>query len=642
MYNIREQGWKFPGNGNGQIRGFSDAGIETYGGNELQALARETCQNSLDAIRENETEVRVEFERHYINASEVPGYDDYANILKNCQIYWSMSKSEKAIAYLKTAVKAIRENKVYVLRISDYNTTGLLGPYDDRFDGWNALTKIDGGATKSGDKAGSFGIGKNAPFCNSYYRLVFYRTLNDEGEKAAQGISRLLSFPEDRNNVMNTMTTGIGYYGNSTNNRPVVAIPQLDSLSERKEKGTDVFVYGFNGIGSGWIDDMCVEILENFMMSIYNGKLSVKIQSFHLNSNTLGAYMEKYRSKLKQAYCFYLALARVNDVVERIKDFHGLGTLKLRVLVDQNEKLNRKIVITRTSGMKLFTLGNISRAISFSGILEMQGDKLNEYFREMETPAHDKWLPTRHHNPVQAKEYFDELKEWIREIVLSLGEYSSEEEIEVEGLSGVLQNESELAHKKSEDDKKETLNNNLGTIKVTPRISQEKTAKGLFFGSDGIGQSKTSDVTGNVDPAGKEPTTRTLGGTRSRTKREPHVGLPNPGGNDTVHKSSGGEKNCPLENVRIVKTSNNSYRVSFSIPHNILSGHAEILAIGENGKSSRLRILSADALSGCMDICPVNQRINFLSMSGNEKVSFNFSLVDNKEYAMEVNVYEHN
>ncbi|MBK5261257.1 MAG: hypothetical protein JJE17_01640 [Peptostreptococcaceae bacterium] len=636
--------WNFPGNGNGQIRGFSDAGIETYGGNELQALARETCQNSLDAIRDNETEVRVEFERHYINANEMPGHEDYAKILKKCQVFWSESKSEKAIAYLKTAVKAINENKLYVLRISDYNTTGLLGPYDDRFDGWNALTKIDGGATKSGDKAGSFGIGKNAPFCNSYYRLVFYRTLNDEGEKAAQGISRLLSFPEDSNNAnaMNSMTTGIGYFGNSTNNRPVVSIPSLDSLSVREEKGTDVFVYGFSVIGSGWIDDMCVEILENFMMSIYNGKLSVKIQNFHLNSNTLGAYMEKYRSKLKQAYCFYLALARANDVVERVKDFHGLGTLKLRVLVDQNEKLNKKIMITRTSGMKLFTLGYISRAISFSGILEMRGGKLNEYFREMETPAHDKWLPSRHHNPAEAKEYFDELKEWIREIVLSLGEYSSDEEIEVEGLSGILQNESELARKQSEDDKKETLNNNLGTVMVTPRASQEKTTKGLFFGSDGVGQAETTDVPGTVNPGGREPTTRKLGGTRTRTKRDPHVGLPNPDGNDTVHKSSGGEKNCPLENVRIVKISNNSFRVSFSLPHSILSGHAEILAVGENGKSSRLKILAADALSGCMDIRVANQKINFSSMSGNDKVSFKFSIMDNKEYAMEVNVYEHN
>lgn len=42
--------WNFPGNGNGQIRGLADAGIETFTGDEIRSLARETCQNSLDAI----------------------------------------------------------------------------------------------------------------------------------------------------------------------------------------------------------------------------------------------------------------------------------------------------------------------------------------------------------------------------------------------------------------------------------------------------------------------------------------------------------------------------------------------------------------------------------------------------------------
>lgn len=634
--------WNFPGNGNGQIRGFSDAGIETFGGNELQALARETCQNSLDAIRENEQEVQVEFKSYFINTSEMPGYDEYAEVLNKCQTYWEKSNSVKTNVYLKKALKEIKENKSYVLRISDYNTMGLLGPYDDRFDGWNALTKIDGGATKSGDKAGSFGIGKNAPFCNSYYRLVFYRTLNDENEIAAQGISRLLSFPNDVNNAMNTMTTGIGYFGNVENNRPVSSIAALDNMSVRKEKGTDVFVYGFNGIGNYWIDEMCIEILDNFIMSIYNEKLSVKIQDKRITVTSLSDYMEKYKTKLRQAYCYYLVLARKSNALEFNNDFHGLGTLRLRILVEPNEKLNRKILVTRTSGMKLFALGNISRAISFSGILEMRGEKLNEYFREMETPAHDKWLPSRHQNPDQAKLYFEELKEWIRDIVLSLGEYSSEEEIEVEGLSGVLQDESELSRKQSDEDKKETLNNNLGTIVITSRATQQKTSKGLFYGSDGSGATRTSDVAGTISTDGGDSATRTLGGTRKRSKKDPHRGLSDPEGRDTVHKSSGEDRNCLLENVRIMKVSNNRFRVSFSLPYNILDGHVEIVTVGENGKSNRLKIESAKGLIGCNDVRVSHQRIDFSSMSGNEKVRLEFSLIDNRDYAMEVNVYEHN
>ena len=42
-------GWNFPSNDNGQINGISEAGIETFKGSPFPSLAREICQNSLDA-----------------------------------------------------------------------------------------------------------------------------------------------------------------------------------------------------------------------------------------------------------------------------------------------------------------------------------------------------------------------------------------------------------------------------------------------------------------------------------------------------------------------------------------------------------------------------------------------------------------
>ncbi len=187
--------WNFPNNGCGQTRGISDAGIETFTGTEIQSLAREICQNSLDAIPEGTSDcIEVEFERYLIKSSDIPGYNDYKNKIEKALTYWSSRKGEKTVKYLNNASRAINNADAYVLRISDFNTTGLLDPYGNSDEGWNALTKIDGGATKTGDKAGAFGIGKNAPFCNSDYRLVFYRTLNTDNEIAAQGISRFISF----------------------------------------------------------------------------------------------------------------------------------------------------------------------------------------------------------------------------------------------------------------------------------------------------------------------------------------------------------------------------------------------------------------------------------------------------------------
>lgn len=630
--------WNFPNNGGGQIRGISDAGIETFTGTEIQSLAREICQNSLDAsdLKTNES-VHVEFERYRINTTEIPGYADYRDKINKAKNYWASKRSEKTITYLNTAFKAISKPNTYVLRISDYNTIGLLEPYGESDNGWNALIKIDGGATKTGDKAGAFGIGKNAPFCNSDYRLVFYRTLNADGEVAAQGVSRFISFPEDLNDTRNTMTTGIGYYGNTEGNLPISAISELDNLNTRDKIGTDVFVYGFNA-NFDWATDVTCEILNNFLMAIYRNQLSVSVENHLITSKTLSEYVHRYKTNLKEAVCYYKVLTNSTTKIFT-KDFHGLGTLKLSVLVDSEDKLNRKILVTRTSGMKLFAIGNISRLITFSGILEMQGKELNEYFREMETPAHDKWVPARYtQNPTQAKEYHNELKQWIRDIVLRLGEYSSDEEIEVEGLGGVLQKESSAATQQGKS-KKEELDT-IGDIVIQPQASASSKTKGLFYGTDGNGQSQMRDTEGTVGK-GQFPTTRTLGGHRTRVKKETHKGTPAPGGRDTVHEIYVGNTNQPLKNLRIIKAGVGKYKVSFIVSKDIASGHIEIVAVGENGKYNKLHIKAAKEMLNCCNVSSNGVIISFLEMKANEKTAIEFSLVDSRDYAMEVNVYEH-
>lgn len=633
--------WKFPHNGYGQVRGVSDAGIETFTGTEIQSLAREICQNSLDAAVEgSDAAVKVDFKQYRISSSEIPGYEQYASKIKKAYDYWSKKNSEKTIKVLTKALDSINRPNTKVLRISDFNTTGLSHPYEDSDEGWNALTKLDGGATKTGDKAGAFGIGKNAPFTNSDYRLVFYRTLNEDHEIAAQGMSRFISFPEDLSDSMNTMTTGIGYYGNPQGNLPVDSIRELEELYKRSEMGTDVFIYGFNA-GAEWDKDVINEVLENFLMSIHKNLLSVTVADKKIDRLTLSKYLGTYNAKVKNAYWYYQVLIRSETKVFT-RDFHGLGTLKLSVLVDSSEKLNRKILITRSSGMKLFALGNMSRIISFSGILEMEGKELNEFFREMETPAHDKWLPSRHSTNVPlAKEYNSELKDWVRECIQSLGEHSSDDEIEVAGLAGVLQKESDKTTQRGDDSNNESLQDTIGSITIQPRTSKTK-PKGLFYGSEGNGKSKNMDTEGSVGVDGSDPTTRNLGGTRHRSKKDTHKGRVVVGGHDTVHKRYGGDINQELKNVRVIKTSRNTYRVSFVLPRDIRAGHVEIVTVGENGKSNRLAIHSASELIGCTGIKKSSESVSFSSMKGNEKVQFEITLLDSRDYAMEVNVYEHN
>lgn len=538
--------WNFPGNQDGQVKGVADAGIENFNGTELSSLARENCQNSLDAaLNDSNPDVLVEFERYFVPKKQIPGIMEYRNILKKCKDFWDRSKSEKAKLFLKDAIKEAEKENTFLLRISDYNTTGLSDPYTQSdhpfnfsFDGWNALIKIDGGANKGDDKAGAFGIGKSAPFSNSHYRLVFYRTYNQKYERAAQGISRLMSYQDGA-----LMTSGIGYYGEIKGNNPVEVIPELDSINRRSEIGTDVFIYGFKS-ASDWETEITVALLESFLMSFFNEQLRVKVQGREINKKSLPGYMERVHRErpgaTKGTYGNYLALTRTEGVHIYSQDFHGMGILELRLLVDPNEKLDRKVLIVRKAGMKLFRLGNISKLVPFTGILELQGKDLNSYFRAMETVAHDNWEPGRHPNPKQAKAYYEEIKDWIRSCVAELAENTSDDEIDVEGLGGVLQKEPEAVEIGDSDNKRENINDHLGNIDVLERPIKTP-SKGFFYGKGDEGRSQSTTTSGTLGKMG-EAGLRILKGKRKRKKLDTHRGIPDPNGKDVVvQKKAGGE-----------------------------------------------------------------------------------------------------
>lgn len=639
--------WNFPKSG-GQIRGVADAGVEMFSGNLIPSLARETCQNSLDALRKGQSIVRVEIINYVMPTKEIPGYSDLKKVFQQLKSYWGES-SDKAKIFLDNAIKALNSFQINVLRISDYNTTGLSKPYDYSLNStWNSMTKIDGGSTKPGDKNGGFGIGKNAPYANSLLRTIFYRTLTEDGEVAAQGISRLLSYPEDENMPLETMTSGFGYYGDSNYNRPIELIDELNEINQRTEVGTDLFIYGFNKDASSknWKYDVIVEILNNFLVAIYTEKLEVNVDGVIINKAKLPELIDEYiknnkKAESKTCYSNYLVLTsdKTNVIV---KEFHSLGNLKLSVLIDPNLDLDKKILRTRKSGMKLFTRKNVSRAIVFSAILEFEGDKLKEFFKILEPPTHDKWESDRMVNDVlRAQAYIDEVFKWEQEVIWKLGENSETEEIDVEGLNEILSNQVEESQAISQE-KKETIDYRLGEIQIINRPKKMK-EHGNFYSAQGIDENNESEeVQGIIDDMdGEVPAKRKLKGQTPRKKREKHSGAPSEEGTDIVNvRKPGGEK-IKLNKLRLFKTGSNIYSVSFVLPYTILKGHIDIGCIGENNKSKKFSIISAKSISNCEGIKVVSKRIEFDKIIGETTVKILFEILDNQNFAMEVNVYEH-
>ena len=661
--------WNFPENNSGQARGIADAGMATFQGNRIGALAREICQNSLDALKDGEDGVTVTFAWRSVPKKRMPGYAAVKRALEDAKAFWDTQTSPDTQNFLKEAVRKINDPlDMMVLRMSDDHTTGLSYPYEpNRLDGWNALTRLDGGATKAGDSAGSFGIGKNAPFVSSWCRLVFYRTLNEQGERAAQGMMRLVSFPKQGD--ADHLTTGIGYYGNPQRNLPVPEIPELEALNRREGTGTDVFVYGFQSpkdvdteMGS-WDEDIKLELLSNFIYAIYRNRLTVVFENNAgtreiLERSSIGRYVEKFyarskKAKVKNLYNTYLLLRYSERVNSFSTPFHGLGTLNLRCLNQEGEpSLNRQVLVVRKSGMTLYYMKSISKTINFTGILELQGEKLNAFFRAMENTDHTKWEAKRHPSPSRAKLYLKEMRDWVQDSVISLVDKQVvDEEVEVKGLSSMLQEGAmelppTIALVESQEQPKETIQPAHSEFETAQQPAPEP-SRGILHRNQPAEQGKetgqTKKTKGTITERGIHSVMRLLKGTRKRKKKTMHKGEEDPQGKDLLLKPERGKwQDVPLQSLRILKLSGNHYRLLFEVPVPVRKGRLEIVTVGENGKSVLLRAGKIQSWTNLEVAEVIDGSIHFCNLQPGNRVKLEFSLLAEKEYAMEVHAYEDN
>lgn len=338
--------WSFPSNNNGDVNGISNSGVETFQGTPLKSLAREICQNSLDAALDENT-VTVDFISFELSKEEIPGAEDLCDAFKRSLKFWEPKKAQD---FFKAALDVMNAEKIPFLRISDYNTTGLCGSDGEYNTPWCNLTKSSGASDKAGTSGGSFGIGKYAPFACSSFRTVFYSTLDKDGKSAYQGISRITSFRNDNNEI----TSGVGYCGGENNspvfNQQLVLDP---AYSRPKGKtGTDVYIAGFRK-SIDWKSDIVASILDGFLYAIYTGKLVVHVDDITISKEHLTELCNDYKEYLTENANNYYAINPVS--VES-----GKGTDPVKQFLEMYTALKdsaRNCLLLKAQGQTLQEIG---------------------------------------------------------------------------------------------------------------------------------------------------------------------------------------------------------------------------------------------------------------------------------------------
>jgi hypothetical protein len=301
--------WIFPSNNGGEVDGFNNASIDTFNGTKLFSVVRETIQNSMDARLDKDKPVRVCFALSNIEKNNAVGVNELVPFLQSAgdTARSQQSATHTSVKFFEHAVQTINSAKtIPVFTISDFNTCGLEGDYDDtdskfKGDKWYALIKGSGLSQKSTDGAlGSFGHGSKAPFAASSLRTIFYYSQiskNGKPESRFQGKSILQSIRLKDS----MMTQGTGYFSNSEKCDPILNadIPTwIKRLRDSAGNGTGTtIVVPFPDLGSNednfW-QEMQISIIHNFYLAIKNENLEVEFNGKEsLNAKNLVSQFEK-------------------------------------------------------------------------------------------------------------------------------------------------------------------------------------------------------------------------------------------------------------------------------------------------------------------------------------------------------------
>lgn len=432
----KKGGWRAPANDSGELVGYNDLARVSFGIRTVHYLVRETIQNSLDARRDDaEGAVLVSFQSFDIPRERFPGREDFQNILERC--FLSNRDDKKCREAFERAADVLKAERIAVLRISDFRTRGLEGALaGEKGSLWSGLVKEQGFSVQKEENAGgSFGIGKAVVYSCSELRTAFFASLDKDGVESYTGVAKLVSYRDEKDR----WTTGTVYYSDE-NKKALLDIFTLDPAFRRRTSGTDIFIMGLVPI-EGLEQEMIRAVLDNFLLAIWLGNLEVEIGDHRITKTSLGLYADslpvektagsphhkEYYEENRMIQRYARMLLGEDEATQRIElraaeygAKYGFPDGAATLFLTRGEGLNRRILMSRHIGMKLFEQKGFPSGIDFTGIFLIKENAMGQAFRRIEVPSHDAWEPGVLQDAAeekQAKEMYLGLKRYLKEKV---------------------------------------------------------------------------------------------------------------------------------------------------------------------------------------------------------------------------------
>lgn len=626
---MNEEKWRFKGNNHTQESGIDTPDMETFAKDPLASLAREICQNSIDA-RRGEAKVKIEFNTFEIPKIRIPGYQRLLKEIESAISYWK-DKNKIITETLNEMLYEINKDMITCLRISDFNTIGLKGVTDTEKSPFFLLTKGSGISDKTGTTGGSKGIGKFASFVASSFNTVFYYTQNLDDEEGYIGISKLCS---TRIEGTDEKTIGIGYYSSDEKNSPILKNFDLDKNFKRTSPGTDVYILGFRKT-QNWKKEIITKILDSFMYAIQNEDLEITINDTIIDNITLKEIVnneELIISNSKKDLISQYALLNDKDVFIKEIEVMGYGEATIYLKgYDRKEASSAtgRCVIIRYPYMKIKSILT-SPGIPSSSMCVIGDNGLNEILRGIENPQHTNWEPKRINDrslQQEVRSIIRNLESQIKDYIIKTLSSSDSKESDIEGAGDYLPdliedsggsyvdniNEKPLVIKRIKNKIKET---NLST----PADEDSGLAPDLGSIDEGEG---TPFPEGRNEGKGKTPhDNENEGGSKE--------------GDSEILKATA------LSGIRyyffVVNKANSECVISFQSPYEKENCLLELNHLDDGNRRYKINILNANVNNKEAEVKDGN--IINLSIKQNEFYKIKIKIDAKKIYASEVKLYE--
>ena len=446
-----EYKWDFPLAGTSDDEGANNSTIKEFRQAAYSKLVKEALQNSLDARVDPKKPVKVIFEKQTIDSSDVPGASQiYESICESCE-YFPDGKNHEPIEQEKKYAKKyfVEEHRIPVLKISDYNTTGLTGVNDleNRKTHWYGLVKSFNQSNKGDGENGSQGVGKFSHFAYSTIQTVLYGTYTNDNYFGFQGKIILTTHYHNRKKYLSKARFG-ELNDDKTDVKPITDPNKVPIIFRRGQNpGTDVYILGFETEDHDWKKEIALSVLENFFYAISENNIEIEIREdnqpqilinkFNLEKELqLAAQYFKVHEENLEPFKFtaneYWEVVKEGKCVE--KDFKykwkSYGKYKLYLSLNDSQEKRKGILLMRQGGMKIREKTDFRIPLNFKGLFIATGigaksdapeDNISSFLRRCEDATHENWEAENYEgHEKEAKSFLQRLWRTITENINEL------------------------------------------------------------------------------------------------------------------------------------------------------------------------------------------------------------------------------